>query len=264
MPSEIPLEVNQRLARDKVFQQRFGADPLLNKLYNSRADDEKDIEVEFATALGGVCSIPLAKKPSRWQSLFRRQPSSLVFLPPSPAVISLLGRFESPYLTGGDVRPLDIDIALRILILRRDAQDGFATPKTDIELASANLCGSMGLDYTTAHNALSRILRVAFLAYEMMPDKMKSKKACSFDVDWLASIVASVSNVVTLPPDVIMWDTSMVMCGYYVMQGLRRLGVKGIEHRSPNEKIFARVKELQLGRIKEYEAEGKLKGAQNG
>ena len=255
---KISDEMLLRLNADQVFRQRFRSDDVLKKLWTDRGLDEGDRQAEFMTAIGASCSIKGKPLPQgRLARFLRRKPKTpqVLFEAPCPGVIALLAHMESPYVKGGKVRPVDIDIALRTLILKRETFAELTEKlKTDMELASAGLCARLGVDYEVAHGALSQVFRLAFAAYGMMPESAVKglQDPCRFDADWLAGIVADISAVSRLSPDEIIWNLPMCLCGYYIMNGYRRQGVKNIRRKIPGDAFIDRMDELMEQRVKEF------------
>ncbi len=259
---EWTLEQCKRLEADPAFQARISSDEILQTLWKSRKEDETDLTAEYFLSIGSKCILPGEPIPrKRLARFFGRKPHErqLVFDPPTAGIISLLAFVKSPFIYGTKIRPIDVDIALRIMTLKRDAFEGLALDhlQEDLELSSALICLRFGIRYETARAAIQKIIQTSFAAYEMMPQSAGGgiEEECRFDSDWLAGIVAEVSQVSNATPEEIIWQTPMSFIAYQVMQGRRQKGVKDIRHRKPLERIGERMEYLMAERLKEYEAE---------
>jgi hypothetical protein len=83
--------------------------------------------------------------------------------------------------------------------------------------------------------------------FRMIPDVTKgfpAKKARSFDADWLTGIVAQVSEVTNDRSFHIKWRMSIAEASYYVIQNLRKSGVKGIQEKTKSAEAMMHLKSM--------------------
>jgi hypothetical protein len=245
----------KRLFNDAVFKERIASDASLNRLWSEREDEPGDIEAELLASLGNaVCRIEGSAPPRRWWQLKAPKAKAFVFEHPSPGVIALLSHLKSPFVSSdGKIRNVDVDIALHVLAMKRDALNGLSSLKTDIELTSAGLCAALRVDYLEAFKALDRIFRIAFSPFRMLPETAKVDDApVEFDADWLARFSSIVAVKANLPISEIIWDTPLCVCGHYLIDHMRDIGVKGIGHETKSGECMARLRQLMKERVAEW------------
>lgn len=237
---QFPPEMVKRLCSDKEFQTRIDADEALDACMSQRDITREDEVMELLTVLGGNAFVS----------------GNVPVKPPTPGVISMLAIVNSPFLSKPkEITPEDVDKAMYILIHRRDAFD-----KIDLDANFAdetkNFCALLGLDYGSATLAILKLLRIGFLAFDMLPDVPEdTEKKIRFDADWISYIVRGVSDVSHYTPEQILWDVPMTTCGYLCVQSMKKAGIKGICRRSKTEKTMQRLTDLMQERINEYAAE---------
>mgnify|MGYP006879618862 CR=1 FL=1 len=96
--------------------------------------------------------------------------------------------------------------------------------------------------------------------FSMIPQRLqmpKSAKQRTFDTDWLTRIVADVSGVSNASPFHIIWRMSMSTVSYFIVQQLRRAGVKGIAHKTKSSEAMTRLKTVMMQYLnRESQAQG--------
>lgn len=224
------------LTRDEEFQRRVASDPALNRAFVERDIDRSDELAETLVLLGGDYS-----------------GGGVSFRAPSPGVISMLWLARSPYVVGGPVSPIDVDAALLILTQREKAFDRIADIDNGFLSEAAGLCARIGVDADKVDDAITTALRQSVAGYQWFPsdDTQPLNESSDFGAEWLARLIASVTQVSRYTPHQIKWEVSMVECGYLVLQNARKNGVNGIAKKTRAGECMKRLESLMSERIAE-------------
>ena len=226
------------LTRDEEFQRRIKSDDELNAAFRERDIDRSDELAETLIALGGGYTA-----------------GAMSFLPPSPAVLSMLWLSRSPFVLGGQPSERDVDGALLILTMRREAFAAISDIDGEYLKASAGLCDRLGVRLDEACDAIAVAMRHASAAFRWFPDEPsphdKASEPVEYGAEWLTRIIACVSQVSRYTPDQIKWEVSMLECGYLVLQNARRNGVKNISRKTRAGDAMRRMHQLMDQRLSE-------------
>ena len=270
----------QSLMNDGSFQNKFKADPVLLRLLH---------EPKTAAAVSNY-ELTLVNSYEVYIGKYAFPPLtigglSLLDLLDSPLIAQVEKDAEPPPMTG-----LDICKALYILAKREDAAaqigriaglrfeqeclrdqeidtpDSYIAAKREEinnqikirEEEFENSVLTLILDYRDIDlDAVFSLFNELLLqpgGFGMIPDtarKLPTKVPRRFGSDWLTGLVSQVSEMTNDSSFYIKWRMSLAEVSYYVVQGLRKAGVRGIQARTRSGDAMKRTKELMIEHIEE-------------
>lgn len=220
---EISPELQQavkELTGDKVFQERFGHDEVLDEL-----DDEKFDPSKSFKELQAVYGNSLHFKGRRYKQVTLK-------------LWSFLWSIESPLIRAskGTVNEADFDIFF--YILDNGVQD---EPLESIFKKSMGYVRTLGISPAEASSIYSTLTATAFSALNMFPENRANvtvgKTEAVFDADWITGIASKVAQASGIDVMRVIDKLSMCACCFYYAQWARQNGAKYIERR-PSEEIL--------------------------
>lgn len=204
------------LQADKVFQDRFGHDKVLDDL-DRQMIDPKRCFAELKQVLFSTYTV-----------------NGRTYKPLTPKIWAYLWCINSPITkTGVKISEQDINIFFFLL------QNGVTADFLNIFPSTINFIKELGISYSEAFNDMQHITETSFYPLSMFPQTSASlvHQDPVFDVDWLTSICSRVHTMTGYTPDKIM-DMPLNLVCYYYIQYARQQGEK-LEHRPPQEILVA-------------------------
>ena len=259
----------ENLVFNSEFQQAVGSDKELKRLFNEEATEGYVRDMEMMAVFSDRINIGGYDFPVL-------TPGCLCLLEviKSPLVVSKSEEGEQSSVTGMDVlkalyimdrRERAVDPVQRICLRRMQLEkqkgngdDKSAEQSEQLEKAKQMLqeaehdfedqvlnfyIDRPDIDFNEAFMMLNEILLQPG-GFSMVPQRLqktKSKKQRTFDADWLTRIVADVSEVSNSLPFNIIWRMSMSTVSYFIVQQLRRAGVKGIAPKTKSSEAMQRL-----------------------
>lgn len=242
-------EAIKALTIDKVFQQRFGTDSVLDEL-----DAEKDSSKNVLPELCAAANLPILinKKSFSHVKLFQ---------------YCFLWAMENPLVRENDKEITELDLDLFFYTLDNEISD---SPYA-LAMNATGEIQRRNLNYDEAYSIARTLINLSFLPLKMFPqsaERIVGKVETSFDCDFLTSTISKVHQVTGCSPYEIMHKMSLNSCCYYYAQWAREQGVKNVEKR-PDEEILKSIdyracvliteRLLELGKLKEEDKEEFLK-----
>lgn len=225
-----------RLTHDREFQRRIDTDKELDRLMSERDAEPAMVEAELFMFLGAAPSVgklPLGR--------------------PTAADISWLWVIKSPYIVGGKPTPAHVDAALWILASVDHGSVGSAAEIID---KSAGFCMANGVDYPAADNVIAKLIKLAFMAADFLPDPENDDRgSADFDCEWLTRMAATAKGSGLVPErtfNELIRDVPLVELNYMCVQARRARG-ENIGKRHKTEKVFDRIKEMMRKRLNELD-----------
>lgn len=239
---ELPPELQQavkNLTRDKIFQDRFGHDEILNELDGEKFDPAL-CYIELCCMIG----VPQIINNKKFKAVSLLQYCYLWCL-------------ENPLVKKMQREAEEIDLDVFFYTLNNDVNEDALSLATKAIGETKRL----ELSIDEAKNIANYLINLGFYPLKMFPQTatVEGSKDVAFDVDWITSIIAKVHEVTGYSPETIMKMPLNTACFYYI-QWARLQGCKDISKRT-NEEILQAQSErtdmliaerfIELGIIKE-------------
>lgn len=216
--SEVPIEIQvhiEQLCRDKVFQQRFASDEVLDQLDALKYDPF----IQFYQI-----QLLLHNKIKFYD---------VIFEPITLGLWSYLYTIKSPFVLNQEkYTTIDLDIFLYLLQTK-----DFSLELKDLIVKSMNYSTNvLKLTQQQAVDAIQKLFKISLRVLNMFPRLQVEKKAV-FNADWITSLVTKVSQVSSYSTQQLYKQISMCEVYYLFAQYCREKG---------SEAIFLRTEEQIL------------------
>lgn len=214
--SEVPFEVQvhiEQLCRDKVFQQRFATDEVLDQLDQLKYDpfiqyNQIQLLLHNKLKFYGIQFEPLTL--GLWSYLYTIK---------SPLV------FEDKKIT-----TLDADVFLYLL----DTKD-FSLSLEELIAKSLNYSSSvLKLTKEQTQDVIQKLFKITFRVLNMFP-RLQAQKEAVFNADWLTSLVTKVAQVSSYSTQELYKSISICQIYYLFAQYCREKGSEAIFLRTEEE-----------------------------
>ncbi len=211
-----------RLA-SREFNALLAADPELRRL--------KDLQYDRPTEAQQLLEI---------LSITPRKIGSLPIRTLSAAKWAFLWLLESPYVNGGTVHELDLDLMLYVLALP-DLRKITASP-WELPILAGGYRQATGLSLEATHAEVQKIRNLAFHPLELLPPTALSSEPERFDTQWLMRIGSIAARESGEPMEKVIHEMSLAaVCSLYVNWRAREsTDGQQIRHR-PNEALTRQI-----------------------
>lgn len=221
--SKLPKNVQEAirgLTVDKVFQDRFAKDPVLDELDEEKFDPKQSYQ-EFNALINNTLKIE--------EKEFKQL---------TPAVWTYLWCTENPIVKKMSKAVTQADIDMFFYVLDNGVDND---PLVKIATNSFEYCKKNDIDEKIQIGVINTLIDIAFSPLRMFPSTRTNiiQEDPIYDSDWLSSMVARVHSVTGYKPDYIMNELSLTACCFYYAQYARMQGVQNISRRTSNEILKA-------------------------
>lgn len=239
------------LTKDKVFQERFGHDPVLDDLDSQKIDYNEEL-LNIFSLLGQKFNYK--GKYYNYLTLFDW---NFLWCKKSP-LISKQNR---------EITLNDLDLFLYVIQNGKNIIN-----EKNVEEASKDYVLKEHYDYGEVIEVLFKMIKLAFKPLQFLPVQIDTEGEKYYDLDWVISLASKVHEVSGFEIEKIITELPIqIVCSFYI-EWRRKLGDTNIYKRTSQEILKAQDERscdliaerlLELGVIKENEKEEFLKEIKN-
>ena len=241
--SEVPIELQvhiEQLTRDKVFQQRFATDEVLDQLDALKYDPfieywEMQLLLHNKFRIRQIQQVKKGFfnkiKKTLYNLLGKKDSPYIQFEPMTLGLWSYLYTIKSPFVLDEEkYTTIDLDIFFYLLQTKN-----FSLELKDLIVKSMNYSSQvLKLTQQQAVEAIDKIFKISLRVLNMFP-RLQAQKEAVFNADWITSLVTKVVQVSSYSTQELYKDISMCEVYYLFAQYCREKGSEAIFLRTEEE-----------------------------